>query len=146
MRYAKEVLIPYVSSIRESLPLSQCDQPALVLFDFFRAHQGTEFHQLLRENGIFYTFVPASCTDRLQPLDLTVNHEFKEELKSAFHRWYSDQVVSLLEDAEVDTVANVDLCTSTLKPLHAQWLIEAHAHVEAKTELIVAGFRKAGLC
>ena len=91
MRYAKEVLIPYVSSIRESLPLSQCDQPALVLFDFFRAHQGTEFHQLLRENGIFYTFV----------------------------RWYSDQVVSLLEDAEVDTVANVDLRTSTLKPLHA---------------------------
>ena len=54
---------------------------AMVLFNSYRAHQSTEFHQVLRENGIYYTFVPAACTDRLQPLDQTVNHEFKEELK-----------------------------------------------------------------
>ena len=57
-RYANQVLIPHVNSVRISLLHSQCDQQDMVLFDFYRAHQGTAFRKLFRENGILYTFFP----------------------------------------------------------------------------------------
>jgi len=123
---------PNCSEERDLLHLRSC-----CLYWQTATARGLRVHQIVRKSGIYYTFVPAACTDRLQPLDLTVNHEFKAALKVAFHQWYSNQAVVLLEDAEIDTVANVNLHTWTLKPV---------SHVEANTELIVAGFRKAGLC
>ncbi|WAR07101.1 hypothetical protein MAR_017059 [Mya arenaria] len=92
VRFAEKILLPYINGVRESLPLAQ-------------AHQSPEFHRLLRDNGICYTYVPAACTDCLQPLDLTVNFEYIENIKSCFHEWYSAQVVSLLDDDANDMTA-----------------------------------------
>ena len=33
--------------------------------------------------------VPGNCTDRLQPLDLSINKPVKDHLKSCFHKWYA---------------------------------------------------------
>ncbi|KAH3880831.1 hypothetical protein DPMN_004753 [Dreissena polymorpha] len=103
--------------------------------------------QLLKANGITPLFVPAACTDPLQPLDLSVNYEYKQQLKQCFHDWYCKQVVSHLEkkDGDPSSCANVDLRTSTLKPIHAEWLIFTHDKMSERRDLIQAGFRKAGL-
>jgi hypothetical protein len=103
--------------------------------------------ELLKENNITPLFVPAACTDKLQPLDLSVNYEYKEGLKQCFHDWYSQQVVSLLDENGCDptAAANVDLRTATLKPVHAEWIISTHEKMMLRPDLVKAGFRKAGL-
>ena len=55
---------------RKELKVS-ADQPALAIFDVYKGQQ-TEDMKLLEEN-IHAVSVPANCTDRLQPMDLSVN-------------------------------------------------------------------------
>ena len=40
--------------------------------------------------------VPANCTDRLQPLDVSVNKVAKEFLHGQFQEWYSEQICQLI--------------------------------------------------
>ena len=46
---------------------------AVVIFDAFKGHTGSEMESLLLENNIISVTVPSNCTDALQPLDLSVN-------------------------------------------------------------------------
>ena len=39
----------------------------------------------------------------------------------------------------------VDTKISTLRPLHAQWIVDLFKEMREKQELIVKGFRKAGI-
>ena len=74
--YIEEILIPYVSKKRKELKLLS-EYPALAIFDKFTG-QGTQgLLQLLEDNDIRVVMVPANCTDRLQPLDVSVNKPAK---------------------------------------------------------------------
>jgi hypothetical protein len=64
-----------------SLPSSQ---KALCIFDVFRAQMGKEFLQELKDNNICIVFVPLSCTDKLQPMDLSVQKVVKDKMKQRF--------------------------------------------------------------
>lgn len=151
IRFVDKVILPYVESVVEDLPLSQKDQKAVCIFDVYKAHRGEKLLQHLKDNNIVPIFVPAACTDKLQPLDLSLNREYKEQLKGHFHDWYSQQVVQQLSAREDETGEKqldkvfVDIKTSVVKPIHAQWLISTHETMSSRSALIQSGFRKAGL-
>ena len=65
------------------------------------------------------TLIPPNCTDRLQPLDLSVNKAAKDFLRDQFREWYAKQVCMQLQEGEIKTV---DLRLSLLKPLGAGWI------------------------
>ncbi|CAC5395882.1 unnamed protein product [Mytilus coruscus] len=150
IRFVDKVILPYVEGIIEDLPLSQKNQKAVGILDVYRAHTGEKLLRHLKKNDIIPLFVSAACTDKLQPLDLSVNREYKEQLKSNFHDWYSAQVVQQLNHQEDITGERapkviVDLKTSVMKPAHAQWIVSTHQIMSNRTDLIKSGFRKAGL-
>ncbi len=70
--YITKIIVPYVTETRSKLNLAS-DHPALVLFDVFKGHLVDNVRRLLEENCILYVVIPANCTDRLQPLNLSVN-------------------------------------------------------------------------
>ena len=88
--------------------------------------------------------VPASCTDRLQPLDVSVNKAVKEFLRTKFQKWYAAQICSQLGEKKTAD-ETIDLALSIVKPLGAKWLIEMHDYFLQKPEIITNGFQKAGL-
>jgi len=150
IHFVDNIILPYIESVVNDLPLSQKNQKAVAIFDVYKAHQGEKLLDHLKKNDIIPLFVPAACTDKLQPLDLSINREYKEQLKSQFHDWYSAQVMQQLnqqEDITGDRESNVivDLKTSVIKPVHAQWIISTHQIMSTRTDLIQSGFRKAGL-
>jgi hypothetical protein len=145
LRYVDKIIIPYVNSVRDGLPLVKSSQQAVAIFDVYRAHQSPSVLKKLKDNGITPLFVPACCTDRLQPLDVAVNYDYKEALKARFHEWYTQQVIDTLNSGDECTRTPVDLKTSTLKPIHAKWIVSAHAQMENRCDLVQTGFRKAGL-
>ena len=136
LRYIEKVIVPYIEKCRESLPVKQCNQQALCIFDVFAAHRHQEVLDLLSKNNIDVVFVPACCTDFLQPLDLAINKQFKSELKGQFNKWYSAEVQSALEKGVELNEVKVDLRCSTLKPIHAKWLVNALDVTANKRDLI----------
>lgn len=70
-----------------------------------------------------------------------------EAFKKCYHEWYCEQIVQHLNnnDGDETTAANIDMKTSTIKPLHAQWLISTNLKMSTRIDLIKSGSHKAGL-
>lgn len=141
--YLELIIIPYVQCKRKELKLT-ADQPALAIFDVFKAQQTEDILALLEEHNIHVVSVPANCTDRLQPMDLSVNKSVKEFMRSKFKEWYAAQVLKQLDEG-ADNIAPVDLKLSTLKPLGAQWLISMYDYLKEHYSITVNGFKAAGI-
>ena len=140
-RYVEKVILPYIEHVKE-----ECDLPlkqhALCIFDVFKAHQGETLRKLLHKNNVHMVYVPASCTDCLQPLDLSINATFKHHMKASFENWYASQVASLVKDGKP---VDIDLRLSVVKPLQAKWLLNACQKVENDPEMIKRGWEQAGI-
>ena len=59
-------------------------------------------------------------------------------MKEKFISWYADKVSK-------DFTSKVDLKLSIVKPIHARWMIDVMAELGKMSELVKAGFRKAGI-
>ena len=75
--YIEKILMPYISCKRKELKVGTM-YPALVVFDNFTG-QMVNIMKLLEEN-VYVVNVPANCTDRLQPMDISVNKAAKSFL------------------------------------------------------------------
>ncbi len=88
--------------------------------------------------------VPANCTDRLQPLDVSVNKAAKNFLRGLFQDWYATQICDHLETVG-NTSKFVDLKLSIVKPLGAKWMVSMYDYFLSKPEIIRNGFIGAGI-
>ena len=79
--YVKEIIIPYVASQRDML---NKDCPALVIVDNFKEQVTSSILDLLEQNEIHVCLLPPNTTDRLQPMDISVNKPAKEFLRKKF--------------------------------------------------------------
>jgi len=66
--------------------------PAMVLLDAFKGQTTDSTDHLLEQNNISVVNIPPNCTDKLQPMDLSVNKSLKEFLKKQLDDWYSQMV------------------------------------------------------
>ena len=66
-----------------------------LIFDAFKGQCVEIVFILLDDNNILYVIVPANCTDKLQPLDLSVNKPAKYFMRSKFQDWYSEIIKKL---------------------------------------------------
>ena len=107
LEFIDKVIVPYVTQTREKLQLAS-DQPALALFDIFKAHCCESVLEKLHQHHIHQLFIPAGCTGELQPLDLTVN-SLKASMKAHFYHWYSTEVKEALEQGQEIANVKVDL-------------------------------------
>ena len=99
---------------------------------------------MLEDNHIERVLVPANCTDRLQPLDLSVNKPAKEK----FQEWFASQIAAQLEESDHTQQVNshqVDMRLSIMKPLGARWLVELYDNLCSNSSIIVNGFSAAGI-
>lgn len=142
-RYVEKVIIPYIDQVRDDLDLP-LKQKALCIFDVYKAHQDKELLSYMEEKEIKVVFVPAACTDRLQPLNVQISGKFKSLLKSQFQNFYAQEVkAALASGVDVESV-NIDLHLSKIKPIHAKWFVYAIEQL-ADRELIAGAFEKAGI-
>lgn len=142
MAYVENIILHYISNKRRLLKLPH-DYPALVIFDHFSGQMTDSFFQLLERNNLRRVMIPANCTDRLQPLDISVNKAAKEFLRRQFQEWYAKQICDQL--TEDTSVTPVDLRLTTVKPLGVKWMMSLYDYLKSKPEIIVNGFKGAGI-
>ncbi|XP_011410069.1 PREDICTED: uncharacterized protein LOC105316685 [Amphimedon queenslandica] len=93
--YIHNIIVPYVENIRDRLGVSR-EKSALAIIDQFKSQITQAITQALEENKIHSVLVPATCTDRLQPLDLSINKSAKNFLRQAFEKWYGHEITRQL--------------------------------------------------
>ena len=92
---------------------------------------------LFEDNNISIALVPANCTDRLQPMDVSVNKAAKDFLRQRFRKWYASQICQQINEGDSSAV---DLRLNVVKPLGAQWMIQLYDYLKLHPEIIKNGF------
>ena len=89
--------------------------------DNFKGQVTRSLSSLLDNNNIHFCLLPPNTTDRLQPLDISVNKPAKDHLTRQFIQWYSEQVLAQLEEevSNLDEleIEPIDLSMATMKEL-----------------------------
>ena len=125
--YIEHIIMPYVDCKHKALKLTP-DHPLLAIFDVFKGQQTKDVLRMLEENNIHVVSIPANCTDRLQPMDVSVNKSVKEFMQTKFREWYLTQVQHQLDEGA--KISPVDLKMSTMKPLGARWLVSLYDYLK----------------
>ena len=80
LKFISKVVLLYAAQVR--LHMEQpVDYPAVVIFNAFRRHGGEDVENLLSFSHLLAIKVPSNCTDRLEPLHLSVNKAVKDKLR-----------------------------------------------------------------
>lgn len=141
--YVSKIIVPYIDRKKKELKLPEM-QPALVIFDEFNGQTTDEVLKLLVDRNIFYVIVPPNTTDKLQPMDLSVNKAGKEFLRSRFQAWYAEKICVQSTTSE-SRITPVDLKLSIMKPIGAKWMIQLFDYFQARPHIISNGFSAAGI-
>ena len=140
--YVQLIIVPYVQETRKNLGLPD-SQSALVILDEFKGQTTEQVLNLLKQNNIDYVIVPPNCTDRLQPLDVSINKPVKDFLRAKFQSWYAEQIVTQKNSDQA--VQPVDVRLSIVKPIGAKWMIAVSDYIRSHPEMIINGFKKVGI-
>ena len=141
--YIQKIIVPYVQYKRKELQLPE-DFPALAIYDVFKGQVTKKVFSILEANNIYTVRVPANCTDRLQPMDLSMNKPAKEFMRRKFQEWYAIEVQKQLDQGATD-ITPVDLRMSIMKPLGAKWLVSLYDYFKTNDSIVLNGFKAAGI-
>ena len=136
--YIQKIVVPYVEKMRQTLKLAD-NYPALLLFDNFKAQCTQELLTLLDDNFINVLLIPPNCTDRLQPMDISVNKPAKDFLRGEFKSWYAKQVCSQFRGESEK--APIDMRLSVVKPLGFEWMKRLYDYIKSQPHLVSNGFK-----
>ena len=90
LKLFNEIVIPYINEIRSSQNI--LDQYAPIIMDVFTGQKTTKVMNILKDNKILVTNIPANMTRSYQPLDLTMNGYAKKFTSRKFNSCYTDQI------------------------------------------------------
>ena len=139
--YIENIILPYVSKKREEH--GQPNQTALVIFDELKGQVTDDIFSMLDSNNIQVVKIPPNCTDRLQPMDLSINKPVKRLFMNKFQKWYAEEVKK--GNGQPESVVPVNLRISIMKPLGAAWLVGAYNYIKEKDSMVKNGFKAAGI-
>ena len=143
-RYISNIILPFVAKLREDLQLNS-DSPALALFDCFSGQTTPDILAMLNKNNIRVVQIPSRCTDKLQPIDISLNKPLKDTLRCAFRTWYAKKVEDQLSSGITIDQVLIDMLSSLVKNQSANWLISAWSELTNRPDVAVNGFKKAGI-
>ena len=135
--YVDQNILPYITQKRVELK-SAPNHASLLLFDNFRAQRTEYLLTYINSHNVYVVLIPPNCTDKLQPLDLSVNKPVKDFLWDKFQQWYSGIICHQFQGLQ--SKEPVDLRLAVVKPSGARWMISLYEYFKSKPEIIQHGF------
>ena len=115
--------------------------------DVFRGQMTTPVIEKLTSNNIQLVKVPPNLTHIYQPLDVTVNGAAKQFMKKKSVEWYAKQIIAEMNKGTAIENIDVKMKLSTMKPLHASWLIQLYNFMtsSAGQDICINGWKRSGI-
>ena len=115
--------------------------------DNFKGWITSSVTSFFEENNVHVCLLPPNTTDRLQPMNISVNKPAKDFLRRRFEDWYSQQITKQLQGSKIESVdlQPINLGLPVLKELEARWMVEMAEYFADNPQIIVNDFVKAGI-
>ena len=143
-RHIEKIVVLYLSQNREALKLAKT-HPAVAILDCFKAQTTPAILTHLERHNIIPIHIRANCTDKLQPLDVSINKPLKDEMKRRFQTWYAAEVEKQLNDDIPIEQVKVEMPASIIKNKSARWMVSAWQALQRQPDVAINGYRKAGI-
>ena len=146
VNFIEQVINPYFIDKRKELGLP-ADQKALLTWNVFRGQTTDHVAQILDSINIKVVKVPANMTHFFQSLDLTVNGSAKNFMRKKFVTWYAEEIKKQMDAGVPAESIDVNLKLTSLKALHASWLIELYNVLTTADgrETVLNGWKQSGV-
>ena len=141
-QYIENIIVRFILQKRQSLDLP-LSQTSLAKFNGFRSQTTPDILSLLEKHNIIAVQVPVNCTDKLQPVDISINKPVKGEMRN-FQWWYAAELRKQLKEVPLGEV-KVDVAAAAIKTRSAHSIISAWQALVGTPEVAVNGFKKAGI-
>lgn len=82
-----ELMTDWIRVVWRRRPGALLHLPAMLVLDAFRGHLTSEVKSALMEGGTDLVIVPGGMTSILQPLDVSVNKSFKDNIRKEYEEW-----------------------------------------------------------
>ena len=116
-------------------PVSFFNRTSLLIFDSFSAHIDEGIRNNYRtEHKTTTAVIPGGLTKKLQPLDISVNHSFKNHVHEEWEKWMSEGIHTFTVTGKMRRATHAEVCN---------WVVQAWKAVKVLS--IKNGFRKAGI-
>ena len=130
--YINQILLPYVKRKRIELTLD-ANYPALVIFDRFKAQCTAKVLKMLEDNNIYIAIVPA----------ITAQTDCNHWMSVSISQSRSTLGANFNSGTLIKCVLNWG--KNSQQVLGAKWLIGVHEYIKSKQNIIINGFKEAGL-
>ena len=119
----------------------------IVVLDCYAVHIGEEFIGWCKTTYpyLILMYIPAACTNWLQPLDISFNGVFKSILRNAAGTWLAEHVTEQLKQVEDPTEVKLDLRLSALKKPFCAWVATALEEMNERPAVIKRGWDESGM-
>ena len=148
IQYIENIIHPHIEGVRDRI--DSHDAAALVIMDNFKGQTSQRVTHRLSLYNIHTCYLPPNTTDRLQPLDVSVNKPAKDFLRRKFDDWYSQQVINQLngksdEEIEDFQLPPIDLSMARMKEVCAEWFVQMAEYIAENPSFLVNGFIASGI-
>lgn len=140
LRFFDNIIFPFVRKTREAP-----SQKALVIMDNFSGQTTPSVMEKMEEEGIIVVMVPPGTTDRLQPLDISVNKPAKDFLREKFRHWYAEEVQKQLQAGVEETAIQINMGMPVMKEIGGHWLTALYDKLRSENSTIINGFKNVGI-
>lgn len=125
----------WLDNVWFSRPGAQLKNPrSLLVWDQFRAHLCESVKEKMKKSRTRQIVIPGGCTSILQPLDVSLNKPFKNEIRKSWTDW--------MLNGEKELTKGGSLKRPSL-PLVVGWVKNAWDSI--KPEMVVKSFKKCGI-
>ena len=121
------------------------EQYALIIMDTFKGQDNNRLRELCSENYCEVVIVAHNLTNKLQPLDFSVNKVAKAFIQNMYNWWFSNEVAAQLKQGVDRTKVKITSKLSDLNPLLASWIVDFYEHLKTETGMIMKGYNSAGI-
>ena len=135
------------SVVADNSDLAGEAQHWIVVLDCYAVHIGEEFIAWCKATYpyLILMYIPAACTNWLQPLDISFNGVFKGILRDAAGTWLAEHVAEQLKQVEDPTQVKLDLRLSALKKPFCAWVASALEQMNERPSVIKRGWDESGM-
>ena len=140
----EDIIFPYFEKVKVNLKYPK-QQLSLIIMNTLKGQDNEAVLELCRKNNCKVIIVPHNLTNKSHPLDITVNKPAKSFISNSCNEWFSQQVSQQLEKGIRPVDVKVFLNLTELKVMHAKWISKLYDFLCAQDEIILNGFKAAGI-